>query len=358
VKKAVRAAALAIALAFALEPAAALLIAAGSTLDIYFIDVEGGQSTLIVTPAGESLLVDTGFAGFDGRDSRRIVAAARDAGVSRIDYLLLTHFHWDHDGGVVELARQMPIRTFVDHGDLDRTPAALAAAGWAVSLERYNAYLAVRARGEHIEPKPGDRLPMRGVDVTFVSSAAATITSPLPGAGQVNAKCPEAAPRPDEEYENPRATGFVLRFGQFRFLDVGDLTGEPLFALLCPRSLVGAVDLYLVPHHGAADASYPATFAGLRPRVAIVNNGAEKGGAPAVFDALRRAPGLEGAWQLHSSMREDAMNLPDSHIANLDETTSYWIKVSARKNGAFTVTNARTRITTPFAPRQRQRASR
>jgi competence protein ComEC len=354
VKNALRVGVFAIALSCALEPALALLASASSTVDIYFIDVEGGQSTLIVTPARESLLVDTGFAGFDGRDSRRIVAAARDAGVPRIDYLLLTHFHWDHDGGVVELARQMPIRTFVDHGDLDRTPAALAAAGWPVSLERYNAYLPVRARGKHIEPKPGDRLPMRGVDVTFVSSAAATITSPLPGAGQVNAACTEVATPPDEEFENPRSTGFVLRFGQFRFLDLGDLTGAPLFALLCPRSLIGAVDLYLVPHHGGGDASYPATFAGLRPRVAIVNNGADKGGAPEMFDALRRALGLEGAWQLHSSTREGVMNLADSQIANLDETTSYWIKVRAKENGAFTVTNGRTNITKAFATRQQR----
>jgi beta-lactamase superfamily II metal-dependent hydrolase len=342
----------AIALALALRPAPAVLARASGTLDIYFIDVEGGQSTLIVTPARESLLVDTGFAGFEGRDPRRILAAARDAGVSRIDYLLLTHFHWDHDGGVVELARHMPIRTFIDHGDLDRTPAALAAAGWPVSLERYNAYLPVRARGKHIEPKPGDRLPMRGIDVTFVSSAAATITSPLPGAGQVNAECAKEATPPDEAFENPRSTGFVLRFGEFRFLDVGDLTGAPLFALLCPRSLIGAVDLYLVPHHGGADASYPATFAGLRPRVAIVNNGADKGGAPEVFDALRRAPRLEAAWQLHLSTREGVMNLADSQIANLDETTSHWIKVSAKENGAFTVTNGRTGITKAFAARQ------
>jgi hypothetical protein len=170
----------------------------------------------------------------------------------------------------------------------------------------------------------------------------------------VNAECPEAAPPPDDPFENPRSTGFVLRFGRFRFLDVGDLTGSPLFALLCPRSLIGQVDLYLVPHHGGRDASYPATFAGLRPRVAIVNNGADKGGAPEVFDALRRAPGLEGAWQLHSSSRQGVVNLADSQIANFDEATSYWIKVSASQNGAFTVTNGRTNITSAFAARQRR----
>ena len=203
------------ALTLALKSAFVVAVASG-TLDIYFIDVEGGQSTLVVTPAGQSLLVDTGFAGFDGRDSRRIVAAARDAGVSQIDYLLLTHFHWDHDGGVVELARQMPIRTFIDYGDLDRTPAALAGPRWSVTLERYNAYLPVRARGVHVAPKPGDRLPLRGVDVTFVSSAGATITHALPGGGHLNAECEATAPPPDDPFENPRSIGFAMQFGRFR----------------------------------------------------------------------------------------------------------------------------------------------
>ena len=320
---------------------------APSTLDIYFIDVEGGQSTLIVTPAGQSLLVDTGFAGFDGRDSGRIVAAARDAGITRIDYLLLTHFHWDHDGGVVELARQMPIGTFIDYGDLDRTPAARAAPRWTITLDRYNAYLPLRAKGVHLEPKPGDQLPLSGVDVTFVSSTGATILRALPGGGYVNAECQATAPPADERFENPRSIGFVMQFGLFRFLDLGDLSGSPLFALLCPRSLIGPVDLYLVPHHGGRDAAYPATFAALRPRAAVVNNGLVKGGSPEIFAALRHAPGLEAAWQLHAS--RNGRNLPESQIANLNETTGHWIKASAQESGAFTVTNGRTRITETFA---------
>jgi competence protein ComEC len=354
VKNALRIGACAIALACVLEPARAPVGAASTTLDIYFIDVEGGQSTLIITPTGQSLLVDTGFAGFDNRDPGRIVAAARAAGVTHIDYLLLTHFHWDHDGGVVELARQMPIRTFVDHGDLERTPAALMDSDWPVTLERYNAYLPVRAMGRHLEPKPGDRLPLAGVTVIFVSSAGATISKPLPGAGEVTAACEAAAPPPADAFENPRSTGFLLRFGLFRFLDVGDLSGKPLFTLLCPKSLIGPLDLYLVPHHGAGDASYPATFAALRPRVAIVNNGAVKGGSPEMFANLRRAPGLEAAWQLHASKNKGAMNLPESQIANLDKTAGYWIKVSAKASGAFTVTNGRTGVTKAFAARAKR----
>jgi competence protein ComEC len=338
-------------LALAPMPAREVVAAAAGTLTLYFIDVEGGQSTLIVTPAGQSLLVDTGYAGFEGRDAGRILAAARDARVARIDYLLLTHFHQDHDGGVVEVARQIPVRTFVDHGDLERTPAALAGSTWPVTLERYNAYLPVRARGRHLEPKPGDRLPLEGVDVTIVSAAGATITRPLPGAGQANAACGTPAPPPDDAFENPRSTGLFLRFGAFRFLDLGDLTGAPLFALVCPASLLGPLDLYLVPHHGGDDASYPATFAAVRPRVAIVNNGAFKGGSPEVFAGLRDAPGLEAAWQLHTSQLEGVVNLADRQIANLDETTGYGIKVSAQDDGSFAVTNGRTGETRRFAAR-------
>src|SRR5471032_442837 len=159
-----------VALAVTLAP-----LVAARTFDIYFIDVEGGQSTLIVTPAGESLLIDTGFPG-DGtfaslpgdphtaRDAGRILAAAKDAGVTRIDYLLITHFHADHDGGVVELAQQIPIRTFVDHGGVHADAENVAG-----TLDAYARYAAVRAKGRHLEPKPGDRLPLKGVEAVVVS---------------------------------------------------------------------------------------------------------------------------------------------------------------------------------------------
>jgi len=339
-------------LALALEPARPLM-AARTTLDIYFIDVEGGQSTLLVTPAGESLLVDTGYPGFGGRDPTRILAAARDAGITRIDYLLITHFHTDHDGGVVELSHQIPIRTFIDHGGLLPTGDAEKDSRWPEYAALLKAYIPVRANGKHLEPKPGDRLPLKGVDVVFVSSAAATIVKPVSGAGQPNPACEASAPPAQDPYENPRSTGFHLRFGTFRFIDVGDLSGPPLFALLCPSTLLGPVDLYLVPHHGGPDVVYPATFAAVQPRVAIVNNGATKGGAPEVFAGLRRAQGLQDVWQLHRSQNQGAENFADDRIANLDETSGHWIKVSANKDGSFTVTNDRTGVTKHYGPRAR-----
>ena len=345
----------------ALIAACALAATAGAarTLDIYFIDVEGGQSTLIVTPTGESLLVDTGFpgpgGGFDGRpgdpkrarDAQRILAAARTAGVKRIDNLLITHFHGDHDGGTAELAQLMPIRTFIDHG----SPAPDAEERVAGTVALFDAYAAVRAKGHHLEPQPGDRLPLTGVDALIVSSAGKTLTRATPGAGQANAACGSIATPAQETTENPRSTGLLLTLGKFRFLDVGDLSGPPLFALVCPNNLVGQVEAYLVAHHGGVDAADLSTFAAIRPRVAIVNNGATKGGAPEMFATLHRVQGLEDTWQLHRSTSGGAQNFADAQIANLDETTGHWIKLAANADGSFTVTNGRTGGTKRYAAR-------
>ena len=332
--------------------AAAIAVTHGKaidTLDIYFIDVEGGQSTMIVTPAGQTLLIDAGFPG-DGtfqsrpgdphraRDAGRIVDAARDAGVTAIDYLLVTHFHADHDGGVVELAERMPIRVFVDHGAV----SPLAEQSVPGTLEVFKAYTRGRAGARHLEPKPGERIPLKGVEVMVVSTAGSTIGEPLPGAGRRNSTCADEARSPDEPHENPRSTGILLRFGKFRFLDLGDLTGAPLFSLVCPKDLIGPVDVYLVAHHGGADAVDAATFAAFRPRVAVLNNGSTKGGAPEMFGALRGVQGLKDVWQLHRSERPGSENFGDDRIANLDERTAQGIKLSAREDGSFQVTNKRT----------------
>jgi competence protein ComEC len=318
------------------------------TLDIYFIDVEGGQSTLLVTPKKQSFLIDTGWAGNgtpdskpgdpeQSRDAKRIVAAARDAGITQIDYLLITHFHPDHDGGVVELAQLMPIRHFIDHGSL---PAeAQKDPGTKEAFERY---LAVRNKAQHTEPKPGYRLRLTDVEAEVVTSAAATITKPLPRAGGVNTDCGPAEIPPRDTIENPRSTGVIVTFGKFRFLDVGDLTGQPLFHLACPNNLIGPVEVYLVAHHGGPDAADPATFAAFRPRVAIMNNGLKKGGARSTYETLHHVPGLEDVWQLHWSQAAADQNFPAGRIANMDESTAHWIKLSATDDGSFRVLNGRT----------------
>ena len=327
---------------------------AANTLDIYFIDVEGGQATLMVTPAGESFLIDAGFPG-DGtfaskpgdpakaRDAQRILAAARAAGVRQIDHLMLTHYHADHMGGVIELSQLLPIRHFIDHS----APSAEAEVIVPGTLALYDAYVALRASGTHTEPKPGDRLPLRDVDVTVLATAGEILAAPLPGAGQPNPACTGTGEPAQEKTENPRSTAIRVQFGAFRFLNVGDLSGAPLFALTCPTNLIGAADLYLIAHHGGNDGADPSLFAAAKPRVAIMNNGPRKGAQGRTFATIRAIPTLDG-WQLHRSGNPGVENFPDARIANFDESTSAWIKVSASADGSFTVTNGRTGQSTAY----------
>ena len=327
------------------------------TLDIYFIDVEGGQATLIVTPARQTLLVDAGYPADGGaravagdplkaRDANRIVAAARDAGVTTIDYFLNTHFHADHVGGVPELAQLMPIHAFIDHGGILPEAERVIPGTQAI----FNAYAAVRAKGLHIEPKPGDRLPLRGIDATVVSAAGTTLAKPLTGAGASNSSCAAAPIRALESAENPRSTGFVLDYGKFRFLDIGDLSGAPLFNLACPRDMIGAVDAYLIAHHGGGDAADPATFDAFKPRIAILNNGAIKGAQMETFTLLHRLPQID-VWQLHRANVAGDANFADARIANLDESTAHWLKLSARADGSFRIVNGRTGESTAYPAR-------
>ena len=306
----------------------------GKPLDIHVIDVEGGQATLMVTPSGESLLVDTGYVGFNGRDADRIAAVVRQAGLSRIDYLVVTHYHADHVGGVPALAARVPIRTFVDHGptvEQGDQPALL-----------YQAYLATRAKGRHVLARPGDTLPVAGLDVRIVSAAGDLITTPLPGAGQPNALCRDYTPADPDPTENARSVGMVLTFGRFRMLDLGDLTWNKEHDLVCPNNLLGTVDVYLTTHHGL-NLSGPAVLVhAVQPRVAVMNNGPRKGGVPSAWRIIRDSPGLEDLWQLHYAVDGGPdHNVPETFIANVDDTTAHDIRISAQRNGSFEITNGR-----------------
>jgi competence protein ComEC len=314
-------------------------------LDIQFIDVEGGQATLVVSPSGESLLVDTGYVGFNDRDADRIAAAVKQAGLTRIDYLIVTHYHGDHVGGVPALAARVPIRTFVDHEptvEQGERPAKL-----------YNDYLAVRAKARHILARPGDTLPIAGVDVRFVSAAGDLITKPLAGAGAPNALCKDFTPKPPDPTENARSVGMVLSFGSFRMLDLGDLTWNKEHDLVCPNNLLGAVDLYLTTHHGL-DQSGPAVLVhAVAPRVAIMNNGAKKGGMASAWRIIRDSPGLEDLWQLHYAVDAGAdANAAEPFIANRDETTAHGLRVAAGRDGRFVVTNTRNGMSKIYQPRR------
>ena len=312
------------------------------TLDVYFIDVEGGQSTLLVTPEGESLLIDAGYAR-NGRDAERILTVAREAGVERLDYLLVTHYHPDHVGGVPGVAAKLPVGTFIDYGaplGIDR----MTAGGFA-------AYEPVRARGRHIEARPGDQLPLKGLDADIVSAGGTLLSKPLRDAGGKNPACDSLEDFTEDGTENYRSVGVLFRFGAFRFLDLGDLSGNTLTGLACPTNLIGTVSAFLIAHHADYDSNVPALYAALRPQVAIMNNGVTKGGAPEAFTTLRAQTGMD-LWQLHASRNPGAENAPDPFIANVDDgTTAYWIKLSAKADGTFQVVNGRTGVTKPYSPR-------
>jgi beta-lactamase superfamily II metal-dependent hydrolase len=311
---------------------------AGTPLRISVIDVEGGQATLIVSPSNESLLVDAGWPGFEGRDADRIVAAAKASGVSRIDYLLVTHYHTDHVGGVPALAAKLPIGTFVDHGDtVEHTEQGDAL---------YKTYLQVRDNGgkgaKHLLVKPGDTIPIKGLDVRVVTAAGEGLKTPLPPGGQPNSLCASFPSRDPDPSENARSVGIVVTLGAFRFVDLGDLTWNKEHDLVCPNNVIGPVDLYLTTHHGLNQSNAPVLVHAIQPRVAIMNNGAKKGGSPEAWQTVHDSPGLQDLWQVHYATAGGAdHNVAEAHIANMDETTSHGITVLAQRDGSFTVTNAR-----------------
>ncbi len=323
---------------------AAALANAAKPLDVYFVDVEGGQATLIVTPSKQSILVDTGWAGFNGRDALRIQAAAKSAGVKHIDYLIMTHYHADHVGGVSQLVERMPVKTFVDHGPNRETGkrAEELTAAWDKAL----------ATGKRLSVKPGDKLPLKGVDVQFVSADGTGITSPVNGGGAANPLCAGKS-YPEDPTENARSTGFLLTYGKFRMLDIGDLTSKKELELVCPENKLGKIDLYLTTHHGTNTSNSQALVHAVAPRVAVMNNGAKKGGAPDSWQIIKSSPGLEDLWQVHFAMAGGKdNNAPDSFIANLDETCEgKGIKVSAMEDGSFTVLNARNKYQKNYAAR-------
>jgi competence protein ComEC len=298
-----------------------------------------------VSPSGESMLVDTGWNGFQGRDAERILAAAKSASLKKIDYLVITHYHRDHVGGVPELAEKIPIKTFVDHG-----PSVDTGQEGKNLLE---AYQKVRAGGRHILAKPGGRIPIKGLDVEILSAAGKLITAPLGGAGAPNPLCAEARRADDDLGENGQSIGMMIRYGTFRLLDLGDLSWNGELDLACPNNLLGTVDVYLTTHHASETSGPAAMVHGLHPRVAIMNNGARKGGAPDVWQTLRKSPGLGDIWQLHYSVEGgESNNAPPQFIANLEENCKgYGLKLSVGSDGSFTVTNARNGLSKTYPSR-------
>jgi competence protein ComEC len=304
-------------------------------LRIYSIDVEGGQSTLIVGPQGQSLLVDTGWPGFQGRDAARIAATVKAAGLKRIDYVLITHFHRDHVGGVTQLVERVKVGEFVDHGPNQEDSAD--------TREDYAAYQKLIEHRAHVSLKPGQGLPFVGIRVQVLTAAGEHIEDPLPGAGEANPYCAGEAEAPVDTSENARSLGLLVTYGKFRFLDLGDLTKRKELELMCPNNRIGTVDLFLVSHHGFDQSNSRALVDAVHPRVAIMNNGAHKGGSPAAWQTVHDSPGLEDLWQLHYAVEGGKdHNVNEKMIANVDESSDgHGIEVSADSDGSFTVVNSR-----------------
>ncbi len=310
--------------------------ASAGHLLIYAIDVEGGQSTLLVAPSGESLLVDAGWPGNNGRDAERILAAMHDAGIKRIDHVLITHYHVDHAGGVPELVSHVEVGEFLDHGvnreDSDDT------------RNNYAAYLRAIAGHRRRIVHPGDTIAIAGLSVVVLTADGEHIAA-VPGIKPVpNPYCASEHVWPDDPTENARSAGILVTFGQFKFLDLGDLTGKKEVALVCPNTPLGTVDLYLVTHHGMDWSNARAIVDAIHPRVAIMNNGAHKAGKPAAWQIVHDSPGLIDLWQLHTAEDSDAAhNSPEALIANpKGDVDGHALKVVALPDGDFFVTNTRT----------------
>jgi competence protein ComEC len=326
---------------FQLRPAAAQSTDAKHLL-IYAIDVEGGQSTLIVSPSGASLLVDTGWPTADGRDAIRIQQAMHDAGITRIDHLLITHFHVDHVGGVPELVKRVPIGEFIDHGP-NREDSD-------ITRHDYAAYLkAIEGKPRRIV-HPGDTISIPGLSAIVITADGEHIAA-IPGVKPMpNPYCASEPKWELDETENPRSTGTLITFGKFRFLDLGDLTKAKEIPLVCPVNLIGTVDLYLVNHHGFNLSNSKAFVDAIHPRVAIMDNGAHKAGSPEAWQTVHESPGLEDLWMLHTAEDSDAAhNSADNLIANVKSgADGAYLKVVASHDGSFSVINTRTSQTKDY----------
>jgi competence protein ComEC len=353
-----------------LAPAAPYAQAPRKTLDIYVVDVEGGNATLFVTPSGQSVLIDTGNGGPAAqRDGDRILAATKDARLTQIDHLITTHWHGDHFGAMETVASKIPIKHFVDHGGTIEAPApGNAFVG--------DGYPKLYANATHTVAKPGDRIALNGVDWRIVAAAGQHVTAPLPGAGKPNPACAEYKAGMPDPSENAQSVGSVLTFGKFRAVHLGDLTWNKEFELMCPNNPIGTVDLFIVSHHGQAISNSPQLVHALHPRVMVMNNGTRKGGQPDAMKVLHTSPGLEDLWQMHFSLLSgQEYTVPGMFIANtVDDQPSalpvapiaapapgpgaapppahngaaYWIKISASDDGTFTVTNARNSFTKTY----------
>jgi beta-lactamase superfamily II metal-dependent hydrolase len=310
------------------------------------IDVEGGQALLAVSPAGESMLVDAGWPGFDGRDASRIAAAARAAGIKQIDYLVISHYDIDHIGDLAALLVQIPVRHVIDNGPSKSTNKGIP--------ERYKTYAEARDKLPHSVARLGETLPVRGIEVKVIAAATQPLRAPA-GGGLPNKFCATSPVREPiaGDLEDNMSIGLLFTLGRFRMIDLSDMEWDVERDLMCPVNPVGKVDVYVTNVHGQSKAGSPALVYGLAPRVVLMNNGGRKGGDPPTWDILKQSPGLEDIWQAHrSDAGGEARNPPEDFIANLKTPCeAKWLKLSAAEDGSFTVLNSRNGFSKKYAAR-------
>jgi beta-lactamase superfamily II metal-dependent hydrolase len=292
-------------------------LATSRNLNIYFIDVEGGAATLIVTPTGQSLLIDTGFPG--DRDAARIAHVALDvAGLKQIDHCVITHWHRDHVGGVAPLAKLIPIRNFYDHG----VPATVAADMQAEYIEAYKA----TSQNKSITLRPGDEIKLQSSSKSLpplevrVLAAGGMVRGEQSAAPQIRPCGDDFQSKPEDVSDNANSIGILLTFGRFKFFDGGDLTWNVENRLGCPKNIVGPVDVYQVDHHGVDSSNNPVLVRALDPRVGVIGSGPRKGAEAGTFATLSKLAGIEAIYQLHRNLRTtDKDNSMAGYIANEEE---------------------------------------
>ena len=326
---------------------AVLATYAAKPLEIFFIDVEGGQATLIVSPSGQSMLVDTGWPGYSNRDANRIAVAAKKAGLKKIDYVFITHFHVDHVGGAKQLADRIPVGTFVDKGktvENDKNAKEM--------METYDNALATSGTKNGPKPKrlivkAGDTVPVKGLEITVVAAGGEFISA----AGTPNPACSDTTRKDVDPSDNAQSAGFLLKFGEFRFVDLGDLTWNKETDLVCPSNRVGPVDVFLSSHHGLDQSNPPVLLASLQPKVAIMNNGAKKGGSPPAWNVIHESKGLQDLWQLHFAVAGGKeANVADPFIANIDMADDgHYLQLTAEPDGSFKIYNSRNKYSKSYA---------
>jgi competence protein ComEC len=305
-------------------------------LDIYYIDVEGGASTLFVTPSGESLLIDSGYPDNNGRDRDRILKVAKEvAGLSHIDHAVVTHWHRDHYGNHAALSTKIKIRNFWDRGIPD---ALREDKQFETKIADYRS--ASQNRSKTL--KPGDALPLNSGKTSLSVKIVTASRNVIPNTGKPNPYAELHKPIPEDKSDNAASLSFLLTYGKFKFLCCGDLTWNIEAKLMTPNNPIGQVDLFMVTHHGLPSSNHPVLLRAIDPVVAVMCNGPTKGGSLQTIETLRQVKSLKHWYQLHRNVNlKPQQQAPAEFIANTEKTADckgVYLKASVAADGnSYTV---------------------